>query len=319
MAAFPPSPARAAWALLFALTIPALVFRRYLRRRRRAGLVQHVGERVLVLGGSSGIGRALSLEYVQRGAKVFIVGLRQSQIDSVYAECTRLYPRNGNVIAKAADFTNVEAMLEVRQQLKEGRLLSPLFAGVAATRPLLEVAGVARNGSGTREASAEGISRAVEVSNAALRANYTGPLVSAVTFIPLLEESSRSPAILLIASLGSVVPAPTRSIYCSTKSASLILYQSLAIEHRKIAFTFALPSTVEGNFRASAVDDVGNAEPVKQRALKREVVAQRCIAAIDHGEKVFFMPSWYGRLGHTVYWLCPSVAEYFAARRYGFA
>ena len=144
-------------------------------------------------------------------------------------------------------------------------------------------------------------------------------MLTPIIQIPLLESSSASPAILLIASLASVVPAPTRSLYCSTKSASLVLYQSLAIEHPKISFTFALPATVEGNFRASAVDGAGKVEPPPKRALKREVVATRCISAIDNGEKVFFLPRLYGRLGHLVYWLVPAVTEWFAARKYGFA
>lgn len=52
MTSVSPSPTRAAWAILFALAIPALVIRRCLRGSNRVKLVQHVGERVLILGGS---------------------------------------------------------------------------------------------------------------------------------------------------------------------------------------------------------------------------------------------------------------------------
>lgn len=53
-------------------------------------------------------------------------------------------------------------------------------AGVSALRPLLEVAGITSTG---QPATPEGIQFTVDVSNAALRGNYTGPLVSAVTFV----------------------------------------------------------------------------------------------------------------------------------------
>jgi len=123
---------------------------------------------------------------------------------------------------------------------------------------------------------------------------------------------------MLLSSLASIIPAPTRTLYGSTKGASLLLYQSLAIEHPEVAFTFILPSTIEGNFRASAVDSgrVREKDPNKS-GLKRVDVAAGCINAVDRGEKVVFMPSW-NRYAHLLYWLWPSVVERAAARKYNF-
>jgi short-subunit dehydrogenase len=91
-----------------------------------------------------------------------------------------------------------------------------------------------------------------------------------------------------------VIPAPTRTLYGSTKSASLLLYQSLSIEHPDIHFSFVLPSTVEGDFRAGAVDGrkVDETGPTKD-GLKRMVVARKCIRAVDWGVKSVFMPGYY--------------------------
>ena len=189
------------------------------------------------------------------------------------------------------------------------------------------------------EATVDGVQRTVDVANAAVRGNYTGPLVTAVTLvrsffyfiyrrtpahtsyskIPLLKSTSSSPSILLISSLAALVPAPTRSLYGSTKSASLLLYQSLAIEHPQITFTAAIPATVEGNFRASAVDQgpVRETDP-NTHGLKREYVARRCVEAVDAQQKTVMLPYWYSRLGHLLYWFIPSVTEYFARRKYNF-
>jgi hypothetical protein len=54
-----------------------------------------------------------------------------------------------------------------------------------------------------------------------------------------------------------------------------MLYRSLSIEHPDISFSFVLPSTVEGDFRASAVDggSVRETDPNKH-GLKREVSIQ---------------------------------------------
>lgn len=124
---------------------------------------------------------------------------------------------------------------------------------------------------------------------------------------------------MLLSSLAAVIPAPTRALYNSTKSASLILFQALAMEHPEIAFSFILPSTIEGDFRASAIDGgtVREADPNKT-GLRRVDVAARCIQAVDHGEQVVFMPS-SSRWGQLLYWLWPSLVERIARKKYNFS
>lgn len=136
--------------------------------------------------------------------------------------------------------------------------------------------------------------------------------------IPTLENTSAAPSIVLVNSLASVIPAPTRTLYASTKASSLVLYQALSIEHPRIAFTHFMPYTVEGDFRASAVDS----GPVRERdpsktGLKREDVAARCIRAADAAEKAVFMPGWM-RSAHLLYWAWPSFIEKKARKKYNF-
>lgn len=142
--------------------------------------------------------------------------------------------------------------------------------------------------------------------------------------IPLLSYTSCSPSVLLLSTVAAVIPAPTRSLYAATKSASLLLYQALSIEHPSIAFTFFLPGTIEGSFRASAVDNppgassplIHESDPDKH-GLKCEFVADRCIRAIDAGEKTVFTPLYF-RPGHLLYWLWPAFVEWRARVKYNF-
>lgn len=53
-------------------------------------------------------------------------------------------------------------------------------AGVSSLRPLLEVSGVHLPG---EEPTLDGVQRAVDVSSAAMRGNFSGPLVSAVSLV----------------------------------------------------------------------------------------------------------------------------------------
>lgn len=135
----------------------------------------------------------------------------------------------------------------------------------------------------------------------------------------MLTRTSKSPSILLVSSVAAIIPAPTRALYCSTKAASLLLFQALAIEHRDIAFTFIVPSTIEGNFRASAVDSgpVREKDPNKH-GLKTDYVAQRCIQAVDQSETGMVLLPWAWRLAHWLYFTWPSVVERGAAKKYNF-
>lgn len=211
-------------------------------------------------------------------------------------------------------------------------------AGVSALQPLLSVAGLENNGGvlALGQVSREGVQDAVAAAQAAIQGNYIGPLVAAVTFvrppeyylsshsqiqkiqIPLLSATSQSPSILLVSSVAGLIPPPTRTIYGSTKAASLLLYQALSIEHPNITFTNLLPATIEGDFRASAVDKgpVREADPNKT-GLKRDVVARRCIEAIDNRERTVFMPGLM-RWGHLLYWIWPRFVEKKARVKYNF-
>jgi short-subunit dehydrogenase len=133
-----------------------------------------------------------------------------------------------------------------------------------------------------------------------------------------LTATSPSPSILLLSSLAAVIPAPTRALYASTKSASLQLYQALAIEHPSIAFSFILPATVEGDFRASAVDGgKPREEDPSSHGLKRESVARRCVRAVDEGERTVYMPGFY-RIAQAVYWMVPTFVEWRARLKYNY-
>ena len=93
-----------------------------------------------------------------------------------------------------------------------------------------------------------------------------------------------------------------------------MLYQSLAIEHPDITFTNVLPSTIEGNFRKSAVDagEVRESDP-NTHGLRREAVAQRCMDAVDAQEGTIFMPAWYS-IAPAAYYSLPlqAVVEWIA-------
>jgi len=289
------------------------------KRSRRPELVPPSGERVLILGASSGLGGVLALKYAERGAKVCVVARRSAELEVVRSECEVAARASDAVFSAIADVTDAEALVRVRNKIEEewhGLDTLVVSAGVSALRPVLEIA--SESVSAGAQPSVDGLQRVADVALAAIKGNYVGPLLSAVTMIPLMKSTSASPSVLLVSSLGAAIPAPTRAIYGSSKAASYMLYQALSIENPAINFSCILPSTIEGNFRASAVDGgpIREAEP-NRSGLKREAVANRCIRAVDECEKIVFFPTfyWYAQI---LWWLWPSYVERKASRKYNY-
>lgn len=70
------------------------------------------GKIAVITGGSSGIGRATAVRFVEEGAYVFIVGRRQSELDAAQAEIGR------NVSTVQADVSDLDALDRVFAQIK---------------------------------------------------------------------------------------------------------------------------------------------------------------------------------------------------------
>lgn len=137
---------QAATLLVILLPIPILsAFFFWSRPRQR--LVPPYRERVLILGASSGVGKALALDYASRGCRqIAIVGRRKDELDRVAQLCRErkhageewemsqeapgweseqgITSGRGNpvtgVLAIQADCSNPEDLIRVRQNVEKG-------------------------------------------------------------------------------------------------------------------------------------------------------------------------------------------------------
>lgn len=86
--------------------------------------VSKTGERVLILGASSGVGRTMAKQYSARGARVCVVGRRETLLLEVQSECRNAQDaagsRSEDIIAIPADFTDVDDVINIRSLLQAG-------------------------------------------------------------------------------------------------------------------------------------------------------------------------------------------------------
>lgn len=114
---------------LVAASFPAVYLLHKLRsRQKRSGTVKPDDERVLVLGASSGVGRAVAKQYAARGTRVCVVARSSDSISQLSKEC------GDRCIWVDADFTKVEDMVRVRERIQKGALFQCTLALCHAKR-----------------------------------------------------------------------------------------------------------------------------------------------------------------------------------------
>lgn len=163
----------------------------------------------VVVGGTSGIGRALAVGLAQNGAHVVVAGRRMSEIENTAAEIEATGRRT---VRQAADATKRKSL---------DALCDTVMAAFGRVDILINAAGYT-----LKEPTA---TLTEEKWSALLDTNLTGVLRACQAFHAGLARSGRG-RIINIASLGSYLSFHQVAAYCAAKTAVLSLTRSLACE-----------------------------------------------------------------------------------------
>ena len=166
------------------------------------------GRIVVVLGATSGLGRALAIGLAKYGARVVPTGRRRDQVEEVGAIV-------GAEVRKACDVTDRGSI---------GRLREAVMGMMGRVDVLMNAAGIT-----AREPT---IQVGEERWASLIDTNLSGVLRACQVFYEPLKASGRG-RIINIASLGSFVAFHEVAAYCATKTAVVSLTRSLACEWAK--------------------------------------------------------------------------------------
>jgi|SRR5271165_3152700 len=167
------------------------------------------GRVAVVIGGTSGLGRAIAIGLAEAGADVVPTGRREALVREVRQQIEDLGRRS---IAIPADVRSRESIDALRERvLEEFRRVHILVyaAGIVSRKPSLEVS--------------------EEEWESALDINATGALRACQSFFHALAASG-SGRVIHICSLNSFVSLREVAAYAAAKSALLSLTRSLAVE-----------------------------------------------------------------------------------------
>jgi NAD(P)-dependent dehydrogenase (short-subunit alcohol dehydrogenase family) len=201
------------------------------------------GKTVLVTGGTSGIGAAVSRAFLRAGAKVTAAGVAQSEVDA---------------LAGDADFAKASLkLLDVR----DGGAVNDLIAGLPSLDILVNCAGIIRRGD---ELDPVVFEQVVDI-------NLNGTMRCCAAARPLLAQSGTG-AIVNLASMLSIFGGGLVPGYSASKGGISQLTKSLAIAYAPdtIRVNAVAPGWIATPLTQALRDDPARSDPILARTpLKR--------------------------------------------------
>jgi NADP-dependent 3-hydroxy acid dehydrogenase YdfG len=203
------------------------------------------GQVVVIVGASSGIGRAAAVLFAREGAKVVAAARRENRLQSLKDELAR---EQCDITVRRADASNPADMQQLAQETLEGfgRIDILVFA----------------SGTNTPDRAMERLSP--ELWNSVLDVNLNGAFYVTHAVLPAMR-TARSGLLIYISSIGGVVPDLSGAAYQASKRGVLGLAHAIRMEEK------------QNGIRTSVIcPGLVNTELVEKRPVKTppEVLAQ---------------------------------------------
>ena len=226
---------------------------------------------VVVLGASSGIGRASALQLAARGAKVVVSARSEEALASVVAEITGSGGEATSVVADVVDFEQVQHVASFAAETY-GRI--DTWVNCAAVSVF----------AGFQDTTPEEFRRLSEV-------NYLGQVHGALAALPHLQASGRG-ALIAVSSLESIVSLPNHAAYSASKCAVEGAIDALRRELMAAELPVSVTSVKPGTINTPLFSNSRNKMDVKPKGpppyYQPNVVADCVVYAAEHPVRDLF-------------------------------
>ena len=219
----------------------------------------------VVLGASSGIGRAAALAMAERGAKLVVSARSEPGLITLVAEITAIGGDAAYKVCDVADFAQVHEVGEFAVE-RFGRIDTWVnSAAVSVFAPF-------------EQTTPQEFRRLSEV-------NYLGQVYGALAALPHLRQSGGG-AIIAISSVESIVSLPNHAAYSASKhaveGAMDALRRDLMAEKAPISVTSVKPATINTPLFANSRSKLGAFPKGPPPFYQPEVVADCVVYAAEH-------------------------------------
>ena len=236
--------------------------------------------KILVTGGSSGIGRALCLKLVERGAHVLATARREDRLETLRQECQYGL---GTLHVLAGDLSHSSHRLAISKWIGEHWQSLDI---------LINNAGAGAIGR-FDQADEQRLRQVMEV-------NFFAPAEltrECLSWLRAARGSGRKPAILNIGSVLAHRAVPLKTEYCAAKFAMRGWSESLRVElaTESIDVLMLSPSTTKSEFFDSLVQSPEGIKSPSVGSMTAEQVADAAISVLVRSKRERIL-SWGGRL-----------------------
>jgi 3-oxoacyl-[acyl-carrier protein] reductase len=233
-------------------------------------------KRVLITGGSQGIGRAIAISFLDEGANVILVARNKKKLKLTESELKKKYGED-KVWSKVCDCTNAESLVELHNSInKEFGYINTVIANIG-------------DGRSVSDPIPDNI-RWQQTWNS----NFESALLTARTFLPMLEDSRG--VLLFVSSIAGLEAFGAPTDYSTAKTAIIALAKNMA---RKLAPNVRVNVVAPGNvyFRGGSWD-----EKIKQDKKRVEEIIKATVPM-----NRFATP---GEVADAVVFLCSDRAKF---------
>jgi short-subunit dehydrogenase len=253
------------------------------------------GTRILITGASQGIGKALTVLAVQRGAWVLAVARSQDLLDQL---ATEVQGASGVLEIIKADITRPDDRQRIVEKAQES------FSGLDV---LINNAGIGATGH-FAEGNPEHLRAIMEV-------NFFGTTEMTRVCLPLLKQG-RHPAIVNVSSIAAKRGIPARSEYSASKFAVQGFSEALRAEMVRFGIDVIVvcPGLTQTNFSQNMLQQTARMKVDHMRGMTPEAVAEATLRALAQGRREVVLTA-QGKLLSLVSRFLPGLADRIAAKR----
>ena len=257
------------------------------------------GARAIVTGASSGIGRAIALEFARRGAVLALAARNRAALEEVGALIRR---NGGSAVVIPIDLTGDDAAQRLTQETVQQ------LGGIDI---LVNNAGVGLHGT-IGDASPSDV-------EALFRLNVLAAAAAIRATLPIMR-AQRSGMVINISSMAGRVVTPRIGYYSASKFALTAIGDALRMEegHRGIRVMNVFPGFTRTNFGRNRLGIRGRTAHQKVPAVPAEKVARRVANAVERNQRSVYV-SWIPdrlalAVNHVAGWAVSSVLVRWARR-----
>ena len=226
---------------------------------------------VWITGASSGIGKAIALEYAAQGAALILSARRQSELEKVKQDCIDVMRQNdiqdNDILVLPLDVTQHETLETITRQAFE-------FKGKIDV--LINNAGVSQRSTC--------IETDMQTYRTLFEVDVFGQIALTKAVLPLMIEQG-SGHIAVTASVSGKIGVPFRTGYCAVKHAMMGFFDSLRSEvaHQNIKVSTITPGYIRTDVARNALKGDGSAAGKTDPEIETGMDVNDCAKAIVKG------------------------------------